>query len=196
MIGLIFEFVLQHPLSLYFEEVATVVFYFTLYSFLGWLLENSYNFITEREFFKANFFRGPFKPMYGFAPVLLIYSLPQNSDWVKMLLLCFFIPTFIEYVSGHLLQKFSHRKWWDYSSHAIHINGHICLTFSLCWILLSFLCINYIQPVIVSVYRTVESVWILAWPVIILYFLAELALAIRRHSSQNLLTEEQSNPIQ
>jgi uncharacterized membrane protein len=188
---------LHNPNIVNFEGAATVVFYFTVYSFLGWLLENNYNFFTDGEFFKANFFWGPFKPMYGFSPVLLVYLINQTTHWVLVIFLCFLIPTLIEYLSGLFLQKLFHRQWWDYSNIPLHLNGHICLPFSLCWILLSLICIKWIHPAIVSVYAAVfEPFWTWIWPTVCLYFLAELFLAIRRHSSEGLLPGDRTNTIQ
>ncbi|TDL73801.1 hypothetical protein E2R56_13020 [Rhodococcus qingshengii] len=184
------------PIDISFEGVSAVVFYFTTYSLIGWLLENSYSYMTKRKFFKPNFFHGPFKPMYGFAPVLLVYLIGPETNWGIILLLCFFIPTCIEYISGALLQKFFQRQWWDYSDMPMQIHGHICMPFSLCWILLSLACIKWVHPAIVSVYGPVEILWAWIWPAVILYFIAELALSIRRHTSQVLEEAKSPNPIQ
>lgn len=184
------------PANLNFEGVSAVVFYFTIYALIGWLIENSYSYATKRKFFKPNFFHGPFKPMYGFAPVVLVYLIGPETNWGIIFLLCFIIPTFIEYLSGTLLQKFFQRQWWDYSDMPLQIQGHICLPFSLCWIFLSLACIKWIHPVIISAYEAAEFLWAWIWPAVVLYFIAELTLSIRRHSSQALADAESTNPIQ
>lgn len=178
-----------HPISLSFEGASSIIFYFMVYSLFGWLLENCYSKFTGREFFKPNFFLGPFKPMYGFAPLLLVYFIRPETNLTVVILLCFFIPTIVEYVSGVLLQKFFQRQWWDYSDMPLQLNGHICLPFSLCWIFLSLICLKWIHPVIVSLYGSIEFVWAWVWPATFLYFIAELALAIRRHSTQGFTTD-------
>ena len=48
-----------------------LIFYFMVYAFFGWCLENFTSLATKGTFFKANFMKGPFKPMYGLAPVIL-----------------------------------------------------------------------------------------------------------------------------
>jgi uncharacterized membrane protein len=181
------------PVNVSFDGVSAIVFYFTIYSLIGWLLENTYSYATKRKFFKPNFFIGPFKPMYGFAPVLLVYLIGPETNWAVVLFLCFFIPTFIEYLSGALLQKFFQRQWWDYSDMPLQLHGHICLPFSLCWILLSLACVNWVHPVFVDVYEGVQFIWAWIWPAIILYFIAELTLSIRRYSIQAL---DEVEPIQ
>ncbi len=162
-------------------DTAAVLFYFTLYSHMGWLLENSYNFLTTREFYKPNFFWGPFKPMYGIAPLLLVYFVAQTTNWIAVIFLCFTIPTSVEYVSGVLLHKFFHRRWWDYSDYPLQLQGHICLYFSIAWIFLSLLFLQWIHPAMVSIYEVVVPYWTIAYPAVFLYFIAELFFAIRIH---------------
>jgi uncharacterized membrane protein len=184
-LAIVFSFLaFDYPLSLNLEGAPAIVFYFTVYSLIGWLLENCYSKITGREFFKPNFFLGPFKPMYGFAPLLLVYFIGPETNWLVVILLCFFIPTFVEYVSGLLLQKLFQRQWWDYSNMPLQLHGHICLPFSLCWILLSLICLKWVHPIIVALYGGMEFLLAWVWPAIALYFIAELVLAVRRHSTQ------------
>lgn len=179
----------DYPIRLSLESAPTIVFYFTVYAFFGWLLENCYSKLSGRGFFKPNFFLGPFKPMYGFAPLLLVYLIGPETNWLVVIFLCFFIPTFIEYISGVLLQKFFQRQWWDYSDMPLQLHGHICLPFSLCWIFLSLACLKWVHPAIVTFYGAIEILWAWIWPATILYIIAELALAIRRHTTQALATD-------
>ncbi|MGG3563743.1 putative ABC transporter permease [Neobacillus rhizosphaerae] len=178
------------------EGAARIVFYFTAYSFIGWLLENSYSFFSKQKFFKANFLYGPFKPMYGFAPLLLVYLVSPDTHWAIVLLLCVAIPTLVEYGSGVLLQKLFHKQWWDYSDTPLQLQGHICVPFSICWGLLSIICLQWVHPAIASLYEAIASYWGWVWSAVGLYFLADLVLTIRKHSLQELLTEEPTNPIQ
>ncbi|MED3575310.1 putative ABC transporter permease [Cytobacillus praedii] len=187
------DIVLHFPQLGLMNEVALIIYFFTIYSLMGWLLENCYNLIINRKFFKPNFFFGPFKPMYGFAPLLLVYLVTPETNWMIVILLCFLIPTFVEYVSGVLLQKFFNRQWWDYSSLPLQLHGHICLPFSICWVALSFVCLKFIHPEIAGFYERIEPVWNLIWPIAVLYFIAELIIAFRRHTA---LTHSISNHIQ
>jgi uncharacterized membrane protein len=171
-----------HNPNIYFiNSLAAFIFYFTVYSFLGWLLENSYNLFTKRVFFKDNFLLGPFKPMYGFAPVILVYFMGYEPNWFVVILLCFFVPSIVEFISGYLLKKFFHREWWDYSDMPFHLQGYVCLPFSLCWTFLSFISLRWIHPFIVSVYGVIGGFWNTIYFVVIFYFFMELFLAVRRN---------------
>jgi uncharacterized membrane protein len=174
---------------------ADAVFYFTVYAFFGWLLENGYSFLTKEGFFKANFLKGPFKPMYGFAPVFLLALITEHTHWAAVLFMCFFIPTLIEYISGLMLKKLFKRTYWDYSKIPFQLHGHICLPFSICWIVLSFACLHWIHPGVSSLYGTVEPYWSWIYPAAIFYFAAELIFSIRRHSFTGISAEKPTNTI-
>lgn len=176
-------------------DAAEIVFYFTLYSFFGWMLENSYSFSTKEGFFKANFFKGPFKPMYGFAPILILLFINEQTHWTIVLSLCLFIPSLVEYISGAMLKKLFNRRYWDYSKMPWQLHGHICLPFSICWVLLSIICLQWIHPVISSFYAKMELYWNWMYPVALFYFLAELIWAVRRHSLTTVSTDKPTNTI-
>ncbi|KWX89533.1 hypothetical protein AMQ83_00040, partial [Paenibacillus riograndensis] len=62
-----------------------------LYSFLGWVLEGSYNLYSLVMFRKEGFLRGPFKPMYVFAPRLLLAA-RHRWVWCRLWVLRRFTP--------------------------------------------------------------------------------------------------------
>ncbi|WP_052342795.1 putative ABC transporter permease [Bacillus sp. EB01] len=163
--------------------ISALVFYFTVYSFFGWILENAYSRFTGGEFFKPNLFKGPFKPMYGFAPVLLLLLIDEQTTWPVIILLCLIIPTMIEYVSGIMLEKLFNRRYWDYSNVPFQLHGHICLPFSLCWVALSVAGLKWLHPEIASLYEAISPFWKMVYPGIILLFLMELVLAVRRRDA-------------
>ncbi|WP_042462988.1 putative ABC transporter permease [Neobacillus dielmonensis] len=172
------------------EGVAAILFYFMVYSFFGWMLENSFNLVTKGKFLKDNFLYGPFKPMYGIAPLLLVLLIRPGLHWGLAVLLCLVIPTVVEYISGTLLGKLFNRQWWDYSDMPLQLHGHICLPYSVCWTLLSLLFVKWIHPAVASFYLSVHPFWTWVWSAVGLYFLADLALTVRRHASTILVAEE------
>lgn len=190
--GLVSGFDFEMPILFSWDGVMAIVFFFTIYSFFGWLLENSYSYARKRVFFKDNFFFGPFKPMYGFAPLLLVFLIGKDMHWTFVLALCFLIPTLVEYCSGFLLEWFFGKKWWDYSGHKFQLQGHICFSYSICWIALSLLCLAYVHPRLVTLYGAIGGFWALIWPTVALYFLGELIFAIRRHIPEKIRA---GNPI-
>ncbi|WP_246187984.1 putative ABC transporter permease [Paenibacillus tengchongensis] len=139
-------------------------FYFMLYSVLGWGLEGAYNRYTAGTFHKEGFLKGPYKPMYGFAPLLLLLARDLHLPWPFMLVLALVIPSAVEYASGWLLKTAFHRRWWDYSQLPYQLGGHICLKFSLYWWLLSIATLYGLQPLAEWFYSRIVPLWQLAAP--------------------------------
>lgn len=154
--------------------VSQYFFYFMIYSFLGWVLEGTYNLYSNGSFRKEGFLKGPFKPMYGFAPILLILAKELAFPLPLFLLLALVVPSVVEYVSGWLLKRVFHKQWWDYSHMSVQLQGHICLRFSLYWWVLSVACIYCIQPLMHYLYTLVQAIWVVTLPLVVIYFMADL----------------------
>ena len=163
-------------------------FYFILYSFLGWVLEGTYNLYSNGSFRKEGFMKGPFKPMYGFAPLLLLMARDLEVSFPLFLLLALVIPSTVEWISGWLLKTLFHRQWWDYSGMNFQFMGHICLRFSLYWWALCVACIYGFQPLLEFFYYWIEPFWRLALPVVAFFFTADVlwTLWTRRRGENNL----------
>lgn len=155
-----------------------IFFYFLLYAFGGWILENVYSWKTTGVFFKENFLKIPIKPMYGIAPVLLVYGAEIFPHWMIIVCLCFLIPSTVEYVTGIFLEKYFGRKWWDYSDEAFQLHGHICLRFSLYWVFLSIGVLYFLHPMVSSLYE--NCIPILKWviPIFLSFLCVDVFLTI------------------
>ncbi|WP_231574873.1 putative ABC transporter permease [Paenibacillus sp. FSL R7-0273] len=164
------------------------IFYFAAYSFLGWMLEGSYNLYSQGSFRKEGFLKGPVKPMYGFAPLLLLAAQRLELPLPLFLTLVLIIPSLVEYISGWLLMSFFHRQWWDYSDMPRQLHGHICLKFSLYWWVLAAGCIYMLHPLIRLIYSYIEILWIPLLPLVVLLFTSDLLWTwrIRRRSLNGL----------
>lgn len=169
-----------HIIAIY-ETAGKVLFFFAIYSFFGWMIENTYHLFANGSFFKPNFFFGPFKPMYGIAPLLLLFLLPEETSIAYLLILCLFIPTLVEYFSGIILERLTGKKWWDYSNHRFQFQGHICLSFSFCWLFLSLLCVKFVHPFMLYLFEEIFSDWDFIWPVLFIYFQIEIIFVLRKH---------------
>jgi uncharacterized membrane protein len=159
--------------------VSPYLFYFTVYSFLGWVLEGSYNLYSAGTFRKEGFLKGPFKPMYGCAPLLLLTAQDTGLPLPLFLMLALIVPSAVEFVSGWLLKGVFRKQWWDYSGMPYQLQGHICLKFSLYWWGLSIACIYGLQPLVHFLYLHVERVWMPVLPLAMLLFSADLLWTFR-----------------
>ena len=66
--------------------------------------------------------------------------LRKQSIFIRTFVACIGI-TFIEFISGLIVNKWLQWKVWDYSYLDYNLEGQICLEFSFYWLLLSFVVI-------------------------------------------------------
>lgn len=163
-------------------ELNEWLFYFFVYSLCGFLLENVYSWFTTGVFWKEGYLKGPFKPMYGFAPLFLLMLSEVVQSKLILWIACLVIPTAVEYVSGLLLHRLFGRRWWDYSDYRIQLDGYICLRFSLYWGGLSYVFLQFMHPVVEGIYDGMTGLWTIAGPILLLLFMIDMLLTywIRR----------------
>lgn len=151
------------PAYLPLDDWPGVLFYFLLYAWMGWGLEHGYHKVVAGRFAGEGFLTGPWKPMYGFAPVLLLLLTgPATPLWL-VAVLAFVIPTVVEYASGLLLRQFFHKQYWSYAGHRFQLDSLVCLRFSVYWTLLAFVMVYVLQPAAAWLYRLLLPVWQAGW---------------------------------
>lgn len=127
-----------------------MIYFFFIYSFIGWVMETAFCSINERRFAIRGFLVGPYCPIYGFGMCFIILLLPPSMSWQNVYLGGVLIATALEYVTGWLLETLFHTKWWDYSEHRYNLHGRVSLFISLVWGILALLIVKIVQPVIAS----------------------------------------------
>lgn len=136
------------------NELFHMLFLFFIYSFLGWGAEVAYHVITVGKFINRGFLVGPYCPIYGFGMIFILYLLtPYMNNLFIVFLLSMAITTFIELVAGAAMEKFLHKRWWDYSDMPFNYKGYICLRFSLYWGLGALFVIEIIHPLVDGIYE-------------------------------------------
>ena len=116
------------------QTIYEVLWIFIVYAVIGWCSEVAYAALDTGKFVNRGFLNGPYCPIYGFGISLVIVVLTPLKDNLLILYLGSVILTsVIEYITGYLLEKVFHNKWWDYSDKPYNIKGYICLKFSLFW---------------------------------------------------------------
>ena len=111
-----------------------LLWYFSIYSFLGWCMEVVFCTVRTGKLVNRGFLNGPVCPIYGFGMVIVLAVLGRFSDNIALLFFGGMVLTSaLELVGGWALKKFFHTTWWDYSEKPLNIGGYICLQFSLAW---------------------------------------------------------------
>ena len=165
------------------------VFFFFVYSFLGWCVEVAYAAITRRELVNRGFLNGPVCPIYGCGMTVMIavlgrFTMPSsNMPWYQNVVIAFFggmiITTLVELIGGYILYKIFHTRWWDYSKYRFNLGGFICPQFSLLWGLGSVLLMVVVHPLLTKPSAAIPTV-VLIWLDVIFggLFLADLVVSV------------------
>lgn len=133
-------------------EVGTVyeiISYFFIYAFLGWCCEVIFAAVKEGRFVNRGFLNGPVCPIYGFGVITVLMILWGVKDnFVLLFFGSVLLTSVLEYVTGYILEKFFHMRWWDYSSEHFNIKGYVCLKFSILWGLACLIVVDIVHPAI------------------------------------------------
>jgi uncharacterized protein len=121
-------------------NILNILFSFSFFSILGWVLEVTYRSVRDKRFVNPGLLNGPYLPLYGTGALILMVavSLLEGSHVLTKALAYFVVTTGLELGCGLIGEYFSHPRLWDYSDQRFSYRGHICLKFSIYWILLAF----------------------------------------------------------
>ena len=107
---------------------------YLVYSFLGWVGETAVATAKGKHFANRGAAAGPFCFVYGTAAVLMAVGLADlRTKPAALFFGSFLIATVVEWLTGKLLERVHHRRWWDYSGKKCNIDGYICLQYSVLW---------------------------------------------------------------
>jgi len=121
-------------------DISNILFSFSFFSILGWMLEVSYRSVRDKRFVNPGLLKGPYLIIYGAGALILMaaVSLLQGANMLTKALAYFVVTTGFELGSGFNAQYFFNTRLWDYSDQRFNYKGHICVQFSIYWILLAF----------------------------------------------------------
>ena len=133
-------------------EIAGISFYyiiswFFIYSFLGWVWESVYVSVKKKKLVNRGFINGPLCTIYGLGAVAVYLILkPFDENLLILYVGGVVTATVLEYITGWLMEKIFHTRWWDYSSKKYNLHGYICLGSSVAWGFFTLLLFYVLQP--------------------------------------------------
>lgn len=151
-----------------------LIWLFLTGSFNGWVLETLMAAWKNKRFVNRGLVNGPFCVLYGAVLVVLTVF---YGDLPLFWLFCSsaVLSTVAEWVAGHVIEWLYHEKWWDYSNIKWNLDGYICFPMSMLWGVLGLVCVRWINPLLLGLYRMIPSA---AGAVVIWILIALLALDI------------------
>lgn len=111
------------------EVILNWVFYFILYSVVGYICEVTLSSLREKKLVNRGFLFGPWIPIYGVGTLLiLIFTFSVKKNLTLTFLVSMLVCSFLEYFTSWAMEKIFNIKWWDYSkTDKYNLNGRICL---------------------------------------------------------------------
>lgn len=129
-----------------YQEFCLVFF---IYSFLGWFWETfPCSAIELDKIHNRGFLLGPICPIYGLGASLSFGVLKNFESSLEIFIYSAFLSCLIEYIIGYLLEKFFHKRWWDYSNYPFQIKRRVCLYGLLIFGLANILIVKKLTPIL------------------------------------------------
>ena len=126
-----------------------IISWFFVYSFLGWLWETAYVSVKKKKFVNRGFINGPLCTIYGMGAVSIYLILKPFGDNLFILYIGgVAAATLLEYITGWLMEKIFHTRWWDYSGRKCNLQGYISLETSLGWGVFTVVLFKVLQPAV------------------------------------------------
>ena len=133
----------------FFTGLYEVAAFFYIYGVLGWGVEVAYAAVKQGKFVNRGFLNGPICPIYGVGVVSVIYCLGEvRGNLLVLYAASVVLVTVIEGITGFVMDRLFHHKWWDYSNQPLNIGGYVCLVFSLIWGVFCVFIMKVFQPMV------------------------------------------------
>lgn len=140
-----------------FHTVFDLLWLFFIYSFLGWVMETVVSAVKQKKFVNRGIVNAPLCVVYGVAAVVVsINGQEVNDFWLFVGSMIY--ATVIEWIVGHMIEKFYHERWWDYSKIKWNFDGYVCLPVSLLWGILGFAAVKWGNSFFLMLYRLAPEV--------------------------------------
>ena len=129
---------------------------FFVYAFLGWCTEVSYAALVTGKFVNRGFLNGPVCPVYGFGVVIVLTCLtPLANNLLILFVGSVILTSILEWLTGFVLEKLFHQRWWDYSDEPFTLSGYICLRFSIAWGFACMFVVKLLHPTVMGLIRLI-----------------------------------------
>lgn len=127
------------------------LWFFLMYSFLGWVFGTAAAAVREKRFVDVGFLYGPWCPAYGLGGICFALLLSELKNQLFFLFLGGVVLSFlVTLLTGFVLERIFHRKWWDYSRKRFQFSGYVNMPYTAVWGILAIICVSFINPALSS----------------------------------------------
>lgn len=110
--------------------IVDLLWYFVIFSFLGWLITSSQTLFTEKKFHNMGFLTLPFCPSYGLCAVIChLVLIPAKNNKFILFLGSSIILSVLVILIGVISRKILGFKPWNFSKDRLHLGSYITLPY-------------------------------------------------------------------
>jgi len=149
------------------------IWYFIIFSILGLVVETLYCYATTGVIeSRKGLILGPFCPVYGVGATVIIFLLYKlKNHKFKLFFYGGLLGSALEYIMSYILEAFYGTRFWDYSFYKFHLNGRICIVYTLFWGVLTLVLICLIKPNIDKILNKIQLKYIKILDTIVVFLL-------------------------
>lgn len=126
--------------------------FFMLYSIFGWCFESAYCSTKSGHLQNRGFCHGPWVPLYGVGSCLLVFlTHGYEENGIYLFMTGLVGGTLLELITGVIMNKIFHMRWWDYSKNPLNFRGYVCLPASIGWGAAALIVMKLLHPRISSI---------------------------------------------
>lgn len=155
---------------------------FIIYSIIGWIAEEVVFALwwSPSKIVNRGFLNGPYCPIYGFGALFITFLLtPLKWSFVLVFLASAILASTLELITGLILDKWFHHKWWDYYNYPFNFMGYICLKSAVMWGACGLIVMYVFQPVIDGVIdHAPKSIGLVFLIIFVISIVADLIVTI------------------
>ena len=122
--------------------------YFLLYSFVGFLLEVAFAWVTGGHPRRKCLLVLPLCPVYGLGSCLILGTAGHFTHPLALFCVGAVLSTACEYIMAAFYEEILLVSFWDYSDLPLNLHGRVCLPFSLAWGFLSVPLVRWLHPAV------------------------------------------------
>lgn len=164
---------------------------FLVYSFIGWLWEDTLSLIREHRFVNRGFLNGPYCPIYGVGGLIFLFFGQFVAEPIPLFFIGGAIACVLEYITSYAMEKIFKARWWDYSDWPLNLNGRICLYGFLAFGAAS-VGIRYLHPQILGFIQSIPGNHI--WAIILaIVFIADIITTNQSFAKFNKILRNYQN---
>lgn len=129
---------------------------FLIYSILGWVMETVTAAIKQKQFVNKGLIDGPFCIIYGVTTCAVSVFFHELSG-IWLFVASAIMATVMEWTAGHMIEKFFHERWWEYSHHKWNLDGYISPMMSAMWGILCMIAATWGNGLLLKVFHLVPA---------------------------------------